>query len=147
MMALNKFMEDVVKFETAFNIGDKGWVMWSDCKHPQQLTIGKIIIEHTDSKGDGRTSGLIGDNYKPQKSHFERYMCEETGIDSGSVYTLGQHIFTTEEECREVNAEQIKKLEEQERQQKEYQKQEKLRREATLRAQLAEIERIKAEGV
>jgi hypothetical protein len=134
-----------MKFETAFNIGDKGWVMWSDWKHPQQVTIGKIIIEHTDSTGRPEVS--FGDNYKPQKEHLERYMCEETGIGSGTVYTLGKNIFTTEEECCEVHAEEIKRLEEQERRQKAYAREEKLRRESTLRAQLAEIERLKAEGV
>ena len=135
-----------MKFETMFNIGDKGWVFFYENKNPQQLTIGKIIVEHTDSKGspDGYYDA---DNYKPQQSYFEKYMCEETGIGSGTVYTGGEHIFTTKEECLEKYAERILELEEQERQQREYDKQSKLRREASLRAQLEEIERIKAEGV
>jgi hypothetical protein len=132
-----------MKFETAFNIGDKGWVMYNDWKHPQQVTVGQIRIEHTDSKGDSSYS--FGDNYKPQKKHLEQYMCEETGIGSGTVYTLGKTIFATKEECLEAFEERIRELEEYERAEKERKKQEKLRQEASLRAQLDEIERIKAE--
>jgi hypothetical protein len=135
-----------MKFETTFNIGDKAWVMFSGYKHPQQVTIGQIRVEHTHSKGH-RTGSFVGDNYKPQKKHEEQYMCEETGIGSGTVYTLGENIFATKEECLERFAEEIRKIEDQEREEKERVKQEKLRREGTLRAQLEEIERIKAEGV
>lgn len=133
-----------MKFETAFDIGDKGWVMYQGWKHPQQVTIGQIRVVHTDSKGSGSFS-FVGDNYKPQKGYSEEYMCDETGIGSGTVYTFGNNIFVTKEECLEVFADSIKKIEAQEREQREYEKQEKLRRESSLRAQLAEIERLKAE--
>lgn len=129
-------------FETALNIGDKGWV-YNGTNGVEQLTIGKITIEHTDSTGCGWMS--FGDNYKPQKSHAEKYMCEETGISGGSVYTLNEHIFTTEEAAREAFAECIAKSEAQKKARQERDRQEKLSRESYLRSQLAEIDRIKAE--
>jgi hypothetical protein len=128
-------------FETTFNIGDKGWVYWGEAG-VRQATIGKITVEHTDSKG---TEGSWADNYKPQKEHLEKYMCEETGIGSGAVYTMNEHIFKTEEECRAKYAEEIARQEKEKREAEEYRKKEKLSKEWYLREQLAEIERIKGE--
>lgn len=84
-----------MRFNSRFNIGDKVWVYRGDCA--VELTVGKIEIAHTDSKG--RSGEDLFSNYMPQKSYKERYMCEETGIGSGSVFTLGKNIFATKEEC------------------------------------------------
>lgn len=134
-----------MKFESTFNIGDVAYTFVNGIKYPQAVTIGQIRIEHTDSKGDSSYS--FGDNYKHQKGYVEQYMCDETGVGSGTVYTLGEHIFATSEECAAANAERIKEIEGREAEQKKRNREEKLRREASLRAQLEEIERIKAEGV
>jgi hypothetical protein len=39
------------------------------------------------------------DNYKPQKGYSEAYMCDETGIGSGTIHVLGKSIFATRNEC------------------------------------------------
>ena len=57
------------------------------------MTIGKVSVEYIDSKGmDG-----FGDNYSPQHGRVEKYMCDETGVGSGTVYA-GEHLFATKEE-------------------------------------------------
>lgn len=128
-----------MKFESAFDIGEKGWVFEYD-NYPYsgravERTVGQIRIVHTDSKG---SEYAFGDNYKPQK--------EETGINGGSVYTLGQHIFKTKEECEAVFAEVIAKSVAEKKAQQKRERKEKLSRESYLRSQLAEIEQIKAEA-
>lgn len=85
----------VMQFDTHFNIGDRVFVTINN--KPVAVTIGKIIIEHTDSKG--RDGEELFDNYKPQKSHYERYMCDETGVGTGNVWELGKNIFATKDEC------------------------------------------------
>jgi hypothetical protein len=48
------------------------------------LTIGQMRVCITDSKGLAGES--LFDNYKPQKSLREEYMCIESGIGSGAIY-------------------------------------------------------------
>ena len=84
-----------MKFESRFDIGDKVFVPINGM--PTQVTVGKIKIEHTDSKG--RPGEDLFDNYKPQKKYREVYMCDETGVGSGTCWELGKNIFATEEEC------------------------------------------------
>lgn len=72
-------------------------------------TIGQVRVEVTNSEGvnGGYTRPEVDvafDNYKPQKNWLEQYMCIETGIGSGSVYTLGVHIFATKEEAESALA-------------------------------------------
>ena len=71
------------------------------------LTIGLIRIEYRDSPG--YPSEINADNYAPQRGMEERYMCVETGIGTGSVYTPQEHIFATPEaaqaECDRRNKE------------------------------------------
>jgi hypothetical protein len=100
-----------MKFETAFNCGDKAWTF--DGEGASQVTVGQVQVTYTHSKGlnGGRVDPDIPvafDNFKPKKATYEeRYMCIETGIVSGSIYTLGQSIFRTREECEQANAERI----------------------------------------
>jgi hypothetical protein len=101
-----------MKFTTAFNCGDRGWV-YDGKKGATQLTIGQIRITYTNSKGvnDGAIDpgfpGIAFDNFKAKTSYEESYMCVETGIGSGSVYTFGKSIFKTEAECLTANAARI----------------------------------------
>ena len=83
-------------FQSVANIGSKIWVTGDD--EPRHLTVGQITIIHVDSKGSGDDDEMF-DNYKPQKSYTESYMCDETGIGSGTVYTLNKHAFTSYPEC------------------------------------------------
>ena len=82
-------------FNSKFHIGDQVWVPYNnEAKH---VTIGKIIIEHTDSKGiEGEETF---DNYKAQKKYVEKYMCTETGIGSGSIWELGKNLFDSMDKC------------------------------------------------
>lgn len=87
-----------MKIETRFSNGDKIWVCWPGKENgPSELTVGKVQVTVTESPG--RDGEEIFDNYKPQSSYEECYMCVETGIGSGSVYTLGVHAFATKEEA------------------------------------------------
>ena len=92
-----------MKYESNLSNGDKAFAITFSCsKMPKivELTVGKVIIEHTDSPG--RPDEEIFDNYKPQHKYVETYMCVETGIGSGTLYTYGKHIFKTREECKEA---------------------------------------------
>lgn len=84
-----------MEFKSKFDIGQKVWIRTQI--GPCVATVGKIIIEHTDSPG--REGEEMFDNYKPQNEYIERYMCVETGIGSGTLYDVGKHIFATKEEC------------------------------------------------
>ena len=87
-----------MKFESRFDIGGKVFVPINGIS--TQVTIGKVTIEHTDSKG--RPGEDLFDNYKPQKKYKETYMCDETGVGSGSCWELGRSIFATEAECEQA---------------------------------------------
>lgn len=83
--------------------GDIAFVIKFTCsKLPAiaKLTVGKVIIEDTNSPGIPDEG--IFDNYKPQTKYKEQYMCIETGIGTGSCYTYGESIFKTREECEKA---------------------------------------------
>jgi len=84
-----------MKVESAFDIGDICWCIM-EMGSIRKLTIGLVRVEKIDSPGMGDS---IFDNYKAQKGYTEEYMCIETGIGSGSYFTLGRNIFKTEEEA------------------------------------------------
>lgn len=104
-----------MKFETAFSCGDKGWGFMGE--GAEQLTVGQIRIEYTHSKGlrDGYVDDEIPvafDNYRPKKKVYrESYMCVETGIGGGSIWTMGENFFRTKDECLAANAERIQQME------------------------------------
>lgn len=126
-----------MNIETRFNCGDRAWVLSEF--GIRQLTIGQIRVIVTD------TPGLPGkemySNYAPSHQKEEQYMCIETGIGSGKTYLLDSQIFATAAECAAANAEQLAEIESCERQNR----MRKLENESRLRAELAEIETIKAE--
>ena len=81
-----------MKFDTRFSCGDQAWAFDGDRSVP--VTIGQIRLEHTNSAGvnDGRVEpgcSVQFDNYMPlPEKYVEAYMCVETGIGCGSIYTL-----------------------------------------------------------
>lgn len=79
-----------MKIESRFSPGDKAYCMVGH-DGVEMLTIGQVSIEITDSPGMPGES--MFDNYKPQNKQSEKYMCVESGIGSGSVFTLGESIF------------------------------------------------------
>lgn len=115
-----------MKYESALSCGDAAWV-WSG-EHVRSVTVGRVQITHTASTTVTDPLELVGsiktftggnnagvpDNFFEQTGYVEQYMCNETGIGSGSVYTLGEHIFKTREECEIACAEKIKERKERE---------------------------------
>ena len=85
-------------FESALNIGEIGWCTNGN-KAICPLTIGLVQVEKIDSPG---IEDSIFDNYKAQSGYKEEYMCVETGIRSGNLYTLGRNIFKTEKEAQKA---------------------------------------------
>ena len=146
-----------MKFHTAFNIGDTGYVFSHDIGGIRKLTVGQIRVEYTgrttkEQDTQGATilsyvgSNMVPTNYGPQEeSYKEVYMCYETGIGSGSLHTLNEHIFKTEDECIIANealiAERQAELESRQRYRAE---QEKLRRDR-VRRDFEALQAIEAE--
>ena len=93
-----------MKIETRFSPGDLAWV-FDGSVGAHQLTIGQVSVTVIDSPGTG--GGAMFSNYKPQQGREERYMCVESGIGSGTVYTLDEHIFSDKEQCLAANAARI----------------------------------------
>ncbi len=85
-----------MKLETVFGPGDRAWVWNGSRVGVEELTIGQVRLEVTESGGTGET---MFSNYSAQKGRLEQYMCVETGVGSGSVYTYGKNIFKTREAC------------------------------------------------
>jgi hypothetical protein len=140
----------MAKFETAFSCGDRGWTF--DGAKVVQRTVGQIRVIYTksDGIGDGRIEGDIrsysgGDrepeNYaaKPE-THVEEYMCVETGIGCGQVYTLGQSFFLTREECEVVCAERIAEKAKQDEDARKWREQQARERLESARRELARLE-------
>jgi hypothetical protein len=93
-----------MKLESHFSPGDKAWVFDGDMA--SLVTVGQIRLTLTDSKGiPGET---LFSNYMAHKGFVEEYMCVETGIKSGSIWTYGKNIFSSEAECLAANADRIK---------------------------------------
>lgn len=83
---------------TTFSPGDRIWTTGAD-HQPHQRTVGQVRVTVTDTLGMDLGDGIPWDNFKACQARVEEYMCVETGIGSGSVYTLGKHAFATREEC------------------------------------------------
>jgi hypothetical protein len=134
---INKEMS--MQIETTFSPGDKAWI-FSD--YARQVTIGQVRVTITDSPGlDGESTFS---NYGPQKGREEQYMCVETGVNCGQLYTPGKNIFATEEECEQANAERIAEIAAERKAAIERERQKILGEENYLRAKLAHIEQLKA---
>ncbi len=75
--------------QTKFNNGDKVHVITRTGAGTRivsgPLTIGQISATVTSTPG---IPGLIFENYLPQASYCEEYMCIETGVGSGQLYQL-----------------------------------------------------------
>jgi hypothetical protein len=92
-----------MQLNSRFAPGDKAWCY--ENAGAVQRTVGLVRVELIDSPGIDSTFS----NYAKQNGYTEQYMCIETGIGSGSVYTLGEHIFATEAECLAANAGRIER--------------------------------------
>lgn len=87
-----------MRIETAFNIGDMCFCT-NGSGGIKNLTIGLIRAEKKNSPG---MEDSFFDNFKPQEAYKEEYMCVETGVDSGNVYTLGRNIFKSKKDAAEA---------------------------------------------
>jgi len=89
-----------MEMRSRFDIGDTVWfvkvTMDGAANVLGPLTVGQIEIKVRDSKG--REGEEMFDNYMPQKSRDEYYMCDETGVGSGQNYSVDS-LFATEEEA------------------------------------------------
>lgn len=88
-----------MRIESTFAPGQRAWCILNGCV--ERLTVGFVRVEVTDSPGfnGGRvdpSSEIEFDNYKPQRGFSETYMCVETGIGCGRMFTLGHSIFTSQ---------------------------------------------------
>lgn len=141
-------------FTPAFAPGGKGWVYYGE--RVRQLTIGMVRVQLTQAVGVPAGLDRIGtitqysggsgepDNYSPQQSYCEQYMCEETGIGSGSVWELDKSIFRSEKECATAAAEMIAERDRKAAEAEAHRKKSRDDRERSLRAELALIESLRA---
>ena len=95
-----------MQLSTKYDIGDKIYAAYehgsgSACG---PFTIGMIQAELFDSPGTGEDT--VFDNYKPKKAYHVNYMCVETGIGCGSVFSEDR-IFLTFKEAQKKLMEAI----------------------------------------
>lgn len=140
-----------MRFDSTLSPGDKAWTF--DGEHIRERTIGQVRIEYTHSPGigDGFMEGGVisysggsdvAENYAPMEPKLvEQYMCVETGIGSGSVYTMGESIFTSEEACRAAFAVRLAELEREKQKRREWQREERIRRLRALRFEIASLKK------
>jgi hypothetical protein len=79
------------EFNTNIKLGELGYVIRSDGNYNyyvKPMIVGQVRVVRTHPKYRSN----IGNNPLFQ----EEYMCEGTGIGGGSLYTYGDHIFSTE---------------------------------------------------
>lgn len=79
------------EFNTNIKLGELGYVIKSDGNYNfyvKPMIVGQVRVERTHPK----YRNSIGNDSLFQ----EKYMCEGTGVGSGTLYTYGDHIFSTE---------------------------------------------------
>jgi len=122
-----------MQINTTFSCGDIGYAFSEN--RVRALTIGQIRVEVTDSPGHEGYS--FYSNYAPQKGYEEVVMCVETGIGSGTLWTVGKTIFKSEAVCAAVSSAKIAAVEAEKKRLEEYKleqaKQELLEAEAKIR--------------
>jgi hypothetical protein len=83
-------------FNTKIKLGNIGYVVTCNYNtyevYIKEMEVGKVQIEQYHPKVD-RYNELL---------YVERYMCFETGVGSGTVYTYGTSIFATREEAENI---------------------------------------------
>lgn len=122
-----------MNIETTFNLGDKGWVLYDG--YVKQVTVGQVSVIYR----------IPGSEISWGEQYREECMCIETGIGSGSVYTAGEHIFTTREACEEANKVRIAREEQLKTERCNATRKKILASESDVRRQLAQIEKLKKE--
>lgn len=127
--------------KTKFSCGDKAWTFCGS--RSEEMTIGRVEVTVTQSTGDDEQ--MFG-NYKSQSGYVEKYMCTESGIGSGSVYTVGEHIFGTKEECDVANAEHVAKRQAEQQAARIYQRDQLIREESAVLRKLERINEAKLQA-
>lgn len=142
-----------MQINTSLSCGDKAWTF--DGERVVQRTVGQVRVEYTHSPGIGDAfpeGGVLSysggdtepENYRAMEPKLvEQYMCVETGIGTGSIYTLGESIFLSEQECREANAERLAERARIKKQREDYEREQRISR---LRCLRYEIQSLKARG-
>ena len=90
MIILTKFSNGDIVYVLRLQHRPKNWHVIGP------MTIGQVRVEITDSKGIEDED--VFDNYMPQKWEREQYMCVETGIGSGILYSSGE-LFNKKEDA------------------------------------------------
>ena len=91
-----------MRIETKFSNGDTVYVVQQQYLTDKPMvigpmTIGQVRVSITDSPGvDGEE---IFSNFMPMKETEEQYMCIETGIGTGTLYSA-EMMFSTKEEAQ-----------------------------------------------
>ena len=98
-----RIIDELLNHSPKFMTGEKVYTVVmtddGDYRAVGELTIGKSTVSIVDSPGVEGREGF--DNYKPQKSREESYMCVETGIESGSVFDVS-HLHSSREEAEQA---------------------------------------------
>lgn len=82
----------MASFTTKLSLGQKAFIVYGGLDpYIEELTVGLIRVIETHPKAKCP--------YTQNSCYKEEYMCFETGVGSGSVYTYGEHIFATREEA------------------------------------------------
>ena len=82
----------MASFTTKLSLGQKAFVVLGGLDpYIEEVVVGqlRVIETHPGAKSP----------YTQTSCYKEEYMCFETGVGSGSVYTYGKHIFATREEA------------------------------------------------
>ena len=95
---------------TKFKLGAKVFAIgrhfgiWYAFETP--LTLGSVSVTIVDSPG--REGETLFDNYKPQRSRKEQYMCVETGIGTGICYDADNLHFSFDEAYEDAQLRNIR---------------------------------------
>lgn len=82
----------MASFTTKLSLGQKAFIVSGGLDpYIEELTVGLIRVIETHPKAKSP--------FSQNSCYKEEYMCFETGVGSGSVYTYGEHIFATREEA------------------------------------------------
>ena len=88
-----------MEIKTTLSCGDKAFGVCGDYGSTiSELTVGRVQVTVTDSEG---VEGSEFHNYMAQKDYEETVMCVETGVGSGTLWTVGKNIFKSLDEAKE----------------------------------------------
>jgi hypothetical protein len=124
-----------MQFTTKLNLGQRVFILSDDTirAHITEATVGQL-----------RVTEVHPSHYRPcgwetDAIYKEEYMCVESGIGSGRIYTYGRDIFATHEEAERGRVARDQQLYFNRKEHEERQAKERARREAQERRQLEEL--------